>query len=199
ERLPRTRFEVEKLVEIFKVAHRPTRLLIEAEASEPNLDQIAVAGELGHFAYIHLATHGLIDQASPERSAVILTQTGLPDPLEQALKKLPVYDGRLTMREIQRNWDLKAEMVTLSACDTARGQYVGGEGFVGFTQALLMSGARSVCLSLWKVDDTATSLLMQRFYENLLGGQSESAKPLSKAEALAKAKAWLRDLTANQV
>src|SRR5262249_1013014 len=99
ERLPRTRFEVEKLAEIFKAAHRPTRLLIEAEASEPNLDQIAVAGELGHFAYIHLATHGLIDQASPERSAVILTQTGLPDPLEQALKKLPVYDGRLTMRE----------------------------------------------------------------------------------------------------
>ena len=43
---------------------------------------------------------------------------------------------------------------------------------MGFTQALLMSGARSVCLSLWKVDDTATVLLMQRFYANLLGRRS---------------------------
>src|SRR5207248_782642 len=83
--------------------------------------------------------------------------------------------------------------------ETARGQYAGGEGFVGFTQALLMSGARSVCLSLWKVDDTATALLMQRFYANLLGVRPGLSQPLPKAEALAEAKQWLRGLSRAEV
>jgi len=114
------------------------------------------------------------------------------------LNHKPAYDGRLSMREIQRGWDLKAELVTLSACETARGQSAGGEGFVGFTQALLMSGARGVCLSLWKVDDAATALLMQRFYANLLGARPRLAQPLPKAEALAEAKAWLRRLSRDE-
>ena len=117
---------------------------------------------------------GVIDEDVPARSAVILTQTGLPDPLEQVLHQKPVFDGRLLVREIQRGWELKAELVTLSACETALGRDAGGEGFVGFTQALLMSGTRSVCLSLWKVDDTATALLMQRFYANLLGRRARA-------------------------
>jgi CHAT domain-containing protein len=84
----------------------------------------------------------------------------------------------------------------LSACQTALGKYERGEGFVGFTQALLLSGARSVCVSLWKVDDTITALLMRRFYANLLGQREGLTKRLGKAEALAEAKRWLRDLTA---
>jgi len=136
----------------------------------------------------------VIDESVPARSAVILTQTGLPDPLQQALSHKPVFDGRLSVREIQRGWDLKAELVTLSACETALGRDSGGEGFVGFTQALLMSGARSVCLSLWKVDDTATALLMQRFYANLLGRRPGLTSPMAKADALREAKAWLRGL-----
>ncbi len=151
------------------------------------------------FGFIHLATHGVIDEAIPQRSAVILTQTGLPDPLEQVLNHKPVFDGRLSVREIQRSWDLKAELVTLSACETALGRDAGGEGFVGFTQALLMSGARSVCLSLWRVDDKATSLLMTRFYQNLLGKRPGLSKPMPKAEASAEAKQWLRSLTVDQV
>src|SRR5262249_20965725 len=140
----------------------------------------------------HLATHGVIDEDIPTRSAMILTQTGLPDPLQQALSHQSVFDGRLSVREIQRGWELKAELVTLSACETALGRDAGGEGFVGFTQALLMSGTRSVCLSLWKVDDTATALLMLRFYTNLLGLRPELSGPMPKAEALREAKSWLR-------
>jgi CHAT domain-containing protein len=130
---------------------------------------------------------------------VILTQTGLPDPLEQVLKHKPVFDGRLLVREIQRGWELKAALVTLSACETALGREGGGEGYVGFTQALLMSGTRSVCLSLWKVDDTATALLMQRFYANLLGKRKGLTQPLPKAEALREAKSWLRGLRRAEV
>jgi len=197
--LPGTRYEVEALAQLFKADDRPTRTLLGAEASEPELDQLAASGELGRFGFIHLATHGVIDEAVPTRSAVILTQTGLPDPLEQALNHKPVFDGRLLVREIQHGWDLKAELVTMSACETALGRDAGGEGFVGFTQALLMSGARSVCLSLWKVDDTATALLMQRFYANLLGKREGLNRPMPKAEALHEAKAWLRDLRREEV
>jgi len=197
--LPGTRYEVESLAQLFKADDRPTRTLLGAEASEPELDQLAASGELGRFGYIHLATHGVIDEEVPTRSAVILTQTGLPDPLEQPLSHKLVFDGRLSVREIQRGWDLKAELVTLSACETALGRDAGGEGFVGFTQALLMSGARSVCLSLWKVDDTATALLMQRFNANLLGRRPGLTAPLPKAEALREAKAWLRGLRRAEV
>src|SRR5262249_48773524 len=153
--------EVEALARLFAAARRPARVLTGPDAAEPVLDRMAAAGELRRYAFLHLATHGVIDPATPLRSAVILTQTCLPDPLEQVLTHRPAYDGRLTLREIQRGWELDAELVTLSACETARGRAAGGEGFVGFTQALLMSGARSVCLSLWKVDDTATALLMR--------------------------------------
>jgi tetratricopeptide (TPR) repeat protein len=197
--LPGTRYEVEALSRLFKSDDRPTRALLGADASKPELDRLATSGELGRYGFIHLATHGVIDEGMPLRSAVILTQAGLPDPLEQILAHKPAYDGRLSVREIQRTWALHAELVTLSACETALGREAGGEGFVGFTQALLMSGARSVCLSLWKVDDTATALLMQRFYADLLGVRPGLSQPLPKAEALAEAKSWLRGLRRDEV
>jgi tetratricopeptide (TPR) repeat protein len=197
--LPGTRREVEAIARLFGSDDRPVKALLGSDASEPQLDRIATSGELGQFGFIHLATHGVIDEGIPQRSAVILTQTGLPDPLEQVMNHKPVFDGRLSVREIQRTWDLKAELVTLSACETALGKESGGEGFVGFTQALLMSGARSVCLSLWKVDDKATALLMTRFYQNVLGKRSDLAKAMPKAEALQEAKRWLRNLTVEQI
>jgi CHAT domain-containing protein len=199
EPLPGTRYEVEALARLFQSDNRLSRILLGADASEQELDRLAASGELGRFGFIHLATHGVIDEDVPSRSAVILTQTGLPDPLEQVLQKKPVFDGRLLVREIQHGWDLKAELVTLSACETALGREAGGEGFLGFTQALLMSGTRSVCLSLWKVDDTATSLLIQRFYANLLGRRAGLSGPMPKAEALREAKTWLRALRRSEV
>ncbi len=98
--LPGTRYEVETLARLFQSDDRPTWVLLGTDASEPALERAATSGELGRFGFIHLATHGLIDEAIPARSAVILTQTGLPDPLEQALNHKPVFDGRLSVREI---------------------------------------------------------------------------------------------------
>jgi CHAT domain-containing protein len=196
--LPGTRREVEALAQLFNARDRPARTLLGPDASEPELERVAAGGELGRFGFIHLATHGVIDEDAPARSAVILIQTGLPDPLDQVLHQKPAYDGRLSVREIQRGWDLKAELVTLSACETALGRNLGGEGFVGFMQALLMSGTRSVCLSLWKVDDRSTALLMRRFYANLLGARPGLSQPMPKAEALAEAKTWLRSLDVDE-
>jgi CHAT domain-containing protein len=68
---------------------------------------------------------------------------------------------------------------------------------LGFAQALIEKGARSVVLSRWKVDDAATALLMSRFYENLTGkGDAKSA--MKRAEALREAKTWLRNLSSEE-
>src|SRR5262249_35937418 len=85
----------------------------------------------------------------------------------------------------------------LSACETGLGQYARSEGRLGFAQAFLAKGARSVVLSRWKVDDTATALLMVRFYENLLG-RREGVKAMGRALALQEAKRWLRTLPRKQ-
>ncbi len=73
-----------------------------------------------------------------------------------------------------------------------------GNGLLGFAQALLAKGARCVVLSRWKVDDAATTLLMVRFYENLLGKRKGLKAPLGRAEALAEAQRWLRTLPRNE-
>jgi tetratricopeptide (TPR) repeat protein len=198
EPLPGTRAEVEALRRLFGKEEPAPKLLLDSEASEQRLDALARGPELGTDRYIHLATHGVVDDRFPLRSAVILARDHLPDPLRQLEAGLPAYDGRLTAEEVLRQWHLKSDLVTLSACQTALGKYEKGEGFVGFAQALILAGSSSVCLSQWKVDDAATALLMQRFYQNLLGKRDGLTGPLPKAEALAEAKAWLRGLSRDE-
>jgi hypothetical protein len=193
--LPGTRREVEALARLFPKAD----LLLGSDASQQRLEALARDGALKQYRFVHLATHGVIDVAEPKRSALLLARDRLPDPLAEAQAGKKVYEGRLTMADMLSGWQLEAELVTLSACETALGAEGGGDGFVGFSQALLLAGARSLVVSLWKVDDTATALLMVRFYQNLLGKRDGLDKPLPKAEALREAKFWLRDLTAEQV
>jgi tetratricopeptide (TPR) repeat protein len=192
--LPGTRVEVAALAQRFRDAHQPLTVLTDSDASEQRLTTLASDGRLGKFRYLHLATHGAVNWDFPLQSALILSRDQLPDPDKQLNMGLPVFDGRLTAAEVLRDWNLDADLVTLSACETGLGQYAHGEGFMGFAQALLICGTRSVCLSLWQVDDAATALLMDRFYANLLGQRDGLTKPLAKAEALAEAKVWLRTL-----
>src|SRR5262249_38992959 len=152
--------------------------------SEQELYALAQGGELGKYRYLHLATHGEVEDALPLRSALILSRDALPDPAKQLQADRPVFDGRLTAEEVLRLWHLDSDLVRLSACQSGLGKYEYGEGFVGFAQALVLAGSRSVCLSLWKVDDTATALLMQRFYANLLGQRDGLRGPMGKAAAL---------------
>jgi CHAT domain-containing protein len=108
-------------------------------------------------------------------------------------------DGTIAAEQIARTWELAADLVVLSACESGLGLPAGGEGYLGFAQPLLAKGARSLVLSQWKVADDATALLMQRFYQNLLGKRAGLAAPLPKAEALAEAKAWLRGARSDEV
>ena len=99
------------------------------------------------------------------RTALILA----PDPDSSADPTALETDGTITAEQIARTWQLDADLVVLSACESGLGQAAGAEGYLGFAQPLFARGARSLVLSQWKVDDDATALLMARFYRNLLG------------------------------
>jgi CHAT domain-containing protein len=191
--LPGTQVEIARLAGLFDAPSVTT--LTRSQASEQHLDQLRKAGELRQFRYLHLATHGKANNVRAFDSALILTRpTKLPEPRAGE----PYLDGRLTAAEVLEYWKLDAELVTLSACESGLGRQGGGDGLLGFAQAFLLTGSRSVCLSLWQVDDTATALLMDRFYRNLLGKREDGAKPLGKAAALREAKQWLRNVPASE-
>jgi CHAT domain-containing protein/tetratricopeptide (TPR) repeat protein len=188
--LPGTRAEVAALQ---RLLGKECETLLGSDASEQRLE--AMAGELKKYRLIHLATHGQVDIDSPERSRLILARDRLPglNKNEERVRqgKRPIT-GELTVDRIVNDWKLDADLVVLSACETAMGKNT-GDGLLGFSYALTKSGARGVLLSRWKVDDASTALLMLRFYENLLGKGLK--KPLGRAAALSEAQKWLRELS----
>jgi CHAT domain-containing protein/Tfp pilus assembly protein PilF len=191
--LPGTRLEARALARLLPSA----KVLLGTAASEQALEEMAASGKLNGIGLLHLATHGEANPSQPLDTALILAQDRLPHPREQEARVLAgkrPLKGLLTVDTILRHWRLDADLVTLSACQTGLGADVRGEGMLGFAQALLQRGARAVVLSRWKVDDTATALLMVRFYENLLG-KRKGARPMPRALALHEAKRWLRGLS----
>ncbi len=200
--LPRLTSSREEILSLAATCPQSTTLL-GRDASEQELDRLAASGELGDYSTVHVATHAIIDNDRPEESGLVLSQVDLPDPVEAAMAGARVYDGVVTAKEIMQGWMLDADLVTLSACETGLGVRVGGEGYIGLAHAFLQVGARSVLVSLWKVEDEATSLLMRRFYENRAGtfeGDRDGfvGEPMPKAAALREAKMWLRHYTDGQ-
>lgn len=187
QRLEASRREVELAGRHFE----ESRTLLGIDADERVLDSMARSDELGDFRVLHLATHALVDDRDPGRSALVLSQVGLPRPLEAALRNEPAFDGVLTAREVVSTWNLDADLVTLSACKTGLGRPVPGEGYVGLAQAFLEAGARSLIVSLWSVEDRATGLFMERFYAHWV--LDDDLGPRPKAEALARARRDLRE------
>jgi CHAT domain-containing protein len=187
-RLPGTRREVAAIAGLFPAGKVTT--VLGGEARESVVQGMAREGKLKNYKYLHFAAHGRYDPRSAYRTALLLA----PDPERSADPAAFETDGEISAEQIARTWDLDADLVVLSACESGLGKQAGGEGFLGFAQPLLAKGARSLVLSLWKVDDRATSLLMARFYRNLLG-----QRPMPRAEALDEAKRWLRGLSADEV
>ncbi len=115
-----------------------------------------VKAEMTRARRIHIATHGKVDEASPLYSFVVLARDD-------------ANDGLLQARELV-DLDLQADLVVLSACETALGKQVRGEGVVGLTWALFAAGAPATLLSQWQVADESTGALMAGFYEALAPG-----------------------------
>lgn len=116
---------------------------------------------------IHLATHGLVDEEHPMKSAVVLAPTDTDD-------------GILSVRDILTLKNLKARIVVLSACQTGRGK-ITGDGVVGLSRAFIIAGAPSVLVSQWNVDDIMTDYQMEKFYRFYLNG-SGRARALRDAQ-----------------
>ena len=199
--LPGARVEVEALA---RLTGKGCRTLLGSEASEQSLDAMARDGSLAKFRILHLATHGQVNLARPEWTSLILSRDKLPtltENLERVRQGKRPFTGELSVETILRDWKLDADLVVLSACQTGLGQQTSGDGLLGFSHALLQKDARSIVLSRWQVADDATALLMLRFYENLLApkARKDLKKPMPRAEALAEAKKWLRELPRKEV
>jgi CHAT domain-containing protein len=158
----------------------PARSLLKATGFQASRTK-ALSGELSNFRIVHFATHGLLNSEYPELSGLALSlvdENGKPQ------------DGFLRMHEIY-NLRLPADLVVLSACQTALGKEIKGEGLVGLTRGFMYAGAERVVASLWQVDDLATAGLMKRFYQGMLKDGLRPAEALRAAQIeMSKQKRW---------
>jgi CHAT domain-containing protein len=168
--LPASRREAEALRALFPHAD----LYLGAAATEERAKALDRGVDILHFA-----VHALLDTRLPLRSALALTP---PDTATEGRE-----DGLLEASEIIDEVRTDADLVTLSACNTALGQEMGAEGLVGLTRAFQCAGARSILAALWSIGDGPTASFMPRFYDHLRAGER-------KDEALRRTQVeWIRD------
>ncbi len=148
-RLPATRREAARVGEVFGTK---ARLYLDDAATEA-----AARREIASTSLAHFACHAVVDEALPLDSALLLSPAGGEEGLLQAW-------------EIAEQLRLDADLVVLSACETARGGDRRGEGILGLVRALQVAGVRSVVASLWRVEDDSAAELMARFYSHLAAG-----------------------------
>lgn len=132
----------------------------------------ALGNDIAQFRFLHFATHGLLDSVHPELSGLVFStvdERGRP------------RDGLVRLHEIF-GLSLQADLVVLSACQTALGRDIKGEGLVGLTRGFMYAGAPRVIATLWDVDDRATAELMRRFYQHLLKERPTAAVSLRAAQ-----------------
>ena len=175
ERLPFTRQEAETILTLARDGKSYKALDFNASRAT------ATSPELAEYRIVHFATHGLINSQRPQLSGIVLSlvdEQGRPQ------------DGFLRLHDIY-NLRFGADLVVLSACQTALGKRVRGEGLVGLVRGFMHAGAPRVAASLWNVKDEATAELMKRFYEKMLKDGLPPASALRAAQvSMWKEKRW---------
>lgn len=136
------------------------RVYLYEEASEENFK-----ANVKDYKYVHVATHGFINNENPKLSNLAFSQPQSSNAKEDGI----LYSGETY------NLDLNADLLVLSACQTGAGKIVKGEGLMALTRGFFYSGARNIVASLWKVYDEHTSRLMVEFYRQIAAGKSYSA------------------------
>jgi CHAT domain-containing protein len=177
--LPGTKKEVESIAVFAQKVGIKTKVFQELQANEENLKK------LQNPDILHIATHGFFhDESEVEIKNPLLRSGLILAGAELAIKKLlpdTQENGILTAQEVL-GLDLEnTELVALSACETGLGEIKNGEGVYGLQRAFLQAGAKSIIVSLWKVDDAATQEFMSSFYENWL------VKKMPKTQAFTQA------------
>ena len=157
--------DAERQVRALREIYGPERaaIFVGRDATEDRFKR-----EAPKYRVLHLATHGVLDEASPLYSHVVLSPGA------------PGEDGLLEAWEIMK-LRLDADVVVLSACDTARGRIAPGEGVIGMRWALLAAGARSMVVSQWQVEASSTAALMTGFHRGLAGNRAGRAENLRAA------------------
>ena len=177
DRLRATRQEAEAIIAV--AGKSETLEALDFDASRT----MATSPELGQYQIVHIATHGLLNSRHPALSGLVLSlvdREGNPE------------NGFLEAQEIY-NLRLGADLVVLSACQTALGKEIRGEGLMGLTRGFMYAGAPRVVASLWKVPDQATTELMRRFYQGMLAERLRPAAALRAAQvSMWKEKRWAR-------
>jgi CHAT domain-containing protein/Tfp pilus assembly protein PilF len=166
DRLRASRREAETIVELAGKDNAVEELDFDSSR------ETATSESLGQYRIIHIATHGLLNSRNPELSGLVFSlvdRQGKPQ------------NGFLEAQDIY-NLKLGADLVVLSACQTALGKEIRGEGLVGLTRAFMYAGVPRVVASLWKVPDQATTELMQKFYRGILQQGLQPAAALRAAQ-----------------
>jgi len=153
------------------LASAPAGQWIEALDFDAN-KATATSENLSQYRIVHFATHGLLNSEHPELSGLVLSlvdRTGKPQ------------NGFLQLTDIY-NLKLSADLIVLSACETALGKEIKGEGLLGLTRGFMYAGAPRVVASLWNVDDVATAEFMGKFYRAMLLDGLRPSAALQKAQ-----------------
>lgn len=168
-RLPATRREARVIADL-----APDSLVeLDFSAARDALDRATVR----RARILHLATHALVSADDPAATGIVLSL------VDAEGRQRP---GFLRLGEIA-GLDLEADLVVLSACETAIGPDVPGEGLMGLSRAFLHAGARQVVASLWNVDDEASATFMTHFYQGLLRDHLQPAAALRRAQLSVRA------------
>ena len=161
--------EVKEIGEIYAGS---SQIITGKEMTEKKVKDLSSTGMLKQYKVVHFATHGWAMNAMPKASGLAMCIPKVSTDGE---------DGTLVAKELSQ-LDLNADMVMLSACETGLGKLYGGEGVSGLNQALLIAGANSTIVSLWPVNDYATSILVKELYRIV------KDEKVSHAQALLKVK-----------
>jgi CHAT domain-containing protein len=155
--LPGTESEVKEISRLFESKNLNASARLGMQANEG----VVKGTSIKDYNLLHFATHGVVDEASPELSRIFLQSSSAAE------------DGNLFSGEIY-NLQLNANLVTLSACQTGLGKISKGEGVIGLSRALVYAGAKNIIVSFWSVADESTSELMKDFYRLLLEGNGST-------------------------
>jgi len=166
--LPDARREVQSLKQFYPGPE--SEIDVGQEARE---DRFKV--EAGKFRIVHLASHAVLDNANPMYSNILLSPGDSGN-----------EDGLLEAREIME-MDLHANLVVLSACETARGHIAPGEGVIGLNWAFFLAGTPTMVVSQWRVESSSTAALMLSFHRSLNPALGSGMAEVSVARALQKA------------